>query len=208
VEQRLIEGRVPFQIIYDCHLDDLERYRALVLAGCVAMSDRQIERIRHFAESGGRVCIVGAAATHDEWMLPRAQPGLGAIPDGWCTHIDETGDVGDALRRACPDGPSVEVRTTSAGLCAEYTRQPKRWLVHLVNYRLDAPAKDVAVTIRLPKNATVRSVTLVSPERATDTVIAHEAREGVVTFAVPSVGVYEIAVVEFALKARRIAGQM
>jgi len=48
VEQSLIENRVPVQILYDSQLEGLDRYRVLVLAGCVALSDRQIEQIRRF----------------------------------------------------------------------------------------------------------------------------------------------------------------
>ena len=43
VEDLLIENRRCFQIIHDHQLGDLSRYRALVLAGCAALSDRHVD---------------------------------------------------------------------------------------------------------------------------------------------------------------------
>ena len=62
VEQSLIENRGCFQIIYDHQLADLDRYRALVLAGCVAMSDEHIEQIKRYVAHGGRLCVIGPIA--------------------------------------------------------------------------------------------------------------------------------------------------
>ena len=88
VEQTLIENRLPFQIIYQDQLADLKRYRTLVLAGCVALSDAHVRHIERYVESGGRLCIVGPAATHDEWMQPRDEPALGNLPAFKVVRVD------------------------------------------------------------------------------------------------------------------------
>ena len=54
VEQALIDNHVCFQITYEDQLDRPARYRVLVLAGTVALSDRRIEQIGQYVKSGGR----------------------------------------------------------------------------------------------------------------------------------------------------------
>jgi len=195
VEQALIENRVCFQIIYDHHLADLNRYRVLVLAGCAALSDEQTGQIRRYVNSGGRVCIVGPAGIYDEWLIPRERPALDDLPAVNVVRVEESNDVIGAIRRICDGQLSVSIRAGS-GLCAELTEQPGRRLVHLVNYNTDNPAKDVSVLLRLPAGRRAKTVTLVSPERRSELEAEFQERNDLVIFDVQQVGVYEIAVIE------------
>ena len=199
VEQALIENRACFQIIYNQHLDDLSRYRVLVLAGCVALGDGQIEQIRRYVTAGGRLCVVGPVATHDEWMNPRKKPGLGDLPASAIVHIEEAGDLLDAVGTSCEGGLSLELRaqdrTDPIGLCIELTEQPDRRLVHLVNYRSDRPFRDIQTRLRLPAGRRVKSVTLAAPNRQGDIELPFEQKADTVTFSVPEIGVYAIAAV-------------
>ena len=197
VEELFIEHRVCFQIIYDQHLAGLSRYRALVLAGCVALSERQIAQIQAYVEAGGRLCLVGPAATHDEWMLPRQVPAFDGLAAASVVQINPDGDILNAVSRACDDAPTLAVHAepVALGLCTEVTEQPGRRLVHLVNYREDAPFQDVQVRLRLPAGRTVRHVALASPGRETDLELPFEVEEGFVDFRLPEVCVYEIAMV-------------
>jgi hypothetical protein len=194
VEQALIENRVCFQIIYDDQLAELNRYRVLVLAGCVALSDRQIEQIKRYLNSGGRVCIVGQAGTYDEWLIPRERPALDDLPAAGIVRIGQADDVVDAVRRACDNQLSVSIKA-GTGLCSELTEQPNRRLVHLVNYRANDPVQDISVRLLLTAGRRVKSVTLVSPEREGNLEVSFQEQDGWVAFGVPQVGVYEIAVV-------------
>ena len=196
VEQALIENHTCFQIIYDHHLSDLNRYRALVLAGCIALSDRQIEQIKQYIKSGGRVCVIGPVATHDEWMLPREKPALDDLPFNNVVRIGENGDVLDAIGRACANELSLSLQA-EPGLCSELTEQPGRRFVHLVNYRADDPIKNITINLRLPAERHVETVTLAGPEREHDIKLTFKEQAGVVTFTVPQVSIYEIAVVTF-----------
>lgn len=193
VEDSLIAARFPFQIIYNQHLEDLDSYRAVVLAGCVALSDGQIDQLRGYVSSGGRLCLIGPAATHDQWMRPRARPALDDLAADRVVRVDEDGDALAAVEKAA-GGRSLTV-DAPPGVCTELTGQPGRRLVHLVNYREDGPAKDVAVRLRLPRGVRARSVTLVSPDRGRDLAVPCATVSGNVEFVVPVVGVYEIAVV-------------
>lgn len=196
VEQALILNRVLFQIIYDHHLEELARYKVLILAGCVALSDQQIEHILRYVRRGGRLCIVGSAGTHDESMTPRRAAPLDDAQGVRKLSIEEKGLVVDAIRGICATEISLSV-IGPAGLCAELTEQDNRRFVHLVNYRSDAPAKDVIVRVSVPAGRKVKSVRLASPLRKLDMDVsfAQEGRE--VEFAIPAFDVYEIAVVEF-----------
>jgi hypothetical protein len=194
VEQALIENRLCFQIIYDHHLNDLKRYRALILAGCIALSDEQIEQIRQYIMSGGKVCVIGPDATHDEWMTRRKKPALDDLPTGSVVRIGENDDVPGAVRRACVNKLSLLVQA-EPGLCSELTEQPGRRLVHLVNYRPDEPIKNITISLRRPAERHVRDISLASPEREYDIILTFKEQAGVVTFSVPEVNIYGIAVV-------------
>ena len=193
VEQALIDGRIPFQIIYEHQLGDLGRYRALLLADCTCLSDRHIEQIRSYAASGGRLCVVGAAATHDEWMIPRPKPALDDLPLERATLEQKDGVVA-AARKAC-EGRFSGTVDGPGGLYAEYTRQKTRSLVHLVNYRPDEPAADVRVSLAWPAGAQAAKVTLVSPDQDQDRQIRATRADGTIQFTVPSVRTYAIAAV-------------
>ena len=81
------------------------------------------------------------------------------------------------------------------GLCAELTEQANRRLVHLVNYRSDGPIEQVEVRLRLPLRRRVESVKLASPERESELDVPFKQETETVSFTVPKVGIYEIAVV-------------
>jgi len=198
-ENLLIDNRGPFQIIHDHQLADLSRYRALVLAGCVALSDEQIEQIRRYVDSGGRLCVIGPLGTHDRWMMPRKKRALADLPASAAVRISENGDRMQAIRRACGGEFSLSVEA-KPGLCTESTEQPARRLVHLVNYRSDGPMRDVAVSLQLPKGSRVKAVTLASPDRDADRSVPFDQHDGKVRFAVPEVRIYEIAAIELAPK--------
>ena len=205
-EDLLIENRGCFQIIYDHQLADLKRYGVLVLAGCVAMGDRQVEQIRRYVASGGRLCVVGPLPTHDEWMIPRPKPTLDDLPAATVLRVKENGDWRELTHPGFGGTVSLSISVLGgakapAGLCAELTEQPGRRLVHLVNYRSDGPIHDVAVAVFLPPVTRAKSVRLASPDHEADRSVPFkedfQEDSTVVRFTVPTIGVYEIAIVEF-----------
>jgi hypothetical protein len=195
VEQALIENRVPFQILYDEQLGDLERYRLVVLAGCVALSDAQIKGLSRYVGSGGRLCIIGPVATHDGWLRPRSQPGLQDLPPALVCRFAESCEAGAAVRWAYDGEFSLSVEAPW-GLCAELTELPGRRLAHLVNYCAGAPVTNAVVRLVLPPGKRAAAVSLASPERGPMPELAFVQQANRVSFVVPRVNVYEIAVVE------------
>jgi len=197
-EQTLIEHPTAFQIIHEHQLGNLGSYRGLVLAGCVALADRHIAQIRDYVANGGRLVLVGEAATHTEWMEPRLQPAFEDLPSEQVLRISPESDLLKALHEILGGRFALQVTAEpSPGVCAELTEQPGRRLVHFINYRAEDPVDSVSVELRVPKGRHVAAVRLASPEHADDRDTPFQETEGLVTFTVPRIGVYEIAVVAF-----------
>jgi len=195
VEQTLIDNHVCFQIIYNQHLGSLERYRVLVLPGCVALSDRHIKQIEKYTQSGGRVCIIGPAATHDEWMIARTRPAFAQLRSPQVIRTSSDVDILGAIQQACDNKLTLSVHAGS-GLCTELTEQRGRLLVHLVNYKIDKPIRNVSVNMRLPAGRNVEAVLLKSPQHEHDIKLPYEVEGDRVKFIVPTVSIYEIAIIK------------
>ncbi|MHB8899363.1 MAG: hypothetical protein ACYC6Y_11500 [Thermoguttaceae bacterium] len=205
--EELIAERACFQIIADQHLADLDRYRVLVLAGCLAMSDADAAQIRRFVEAGGRLCVSGPLATHDEWMVPRTRPALADLPADRVVGVEKGASVAQAVELVLDHEPSVAITPVASGpntgaaeegllgVCAELTERPNRRLLHLVNYRQEDTVGALAVRIRIPDGCRVKQVTLASPGREKDLEVAHVSEGGYVTFVVPRLDIYEVAMV-------------
>ena len=203
----LIAERACFQIISDQHLAELDRYRVLVLAGCGAMSDKQTAQVRRFAQASGRLCVTGPMATHDEWMFPREKPPLVDLPADRVVRVETGASMAQAVEGALDQKPLLGIAIKGSrpesgatedrllGVCAELTERGDQRFLHLVNYRDADPVSDVAVRLRIPEGRRVKEVVLASPGREQDLKVPY-AREGdFVTFVVPRLDVYEVAVV-------------
>jgi len=76
MEQILIQCKFPFGMIFDTHLQDLSKYKVLVLANQDALSDEQLNQIRRFVEEGGGLVATEGTATLTESRKKRDKPGL------------------------------------------------------------------------------------------------------------------------------------
>ena len=81
VEQALIQSRVPFHLIFDEHLSELSKYKALVLPDAECLSDNQLALIRRFVENGGGLVAMGHSGLYDEWRRLRDTRGLQGLVD-------------------------------------------------------------------------------------------------------------------------------
>lgn len=215
-EKTLLENRFCFDVLYDRHLDELHRYRAVVLAGCGAMSQEHVDRLKAYVAAGGRLCVVGPLAEYDEWMTRRKVPALDDLRSAQVVRLAERADLAAALRGLNQDDLSLAVglkaasegkakseaspralRPAPLGLCVELTGQPGRRLVHLVNYRDDGPIENVAVELRLPPGATATSVVLADPQQAADVSIPFHQHQNRVELTIPRILTYTIASITF-----------
>jgi len=78
-EQTLIQSKIPFAIIFDRHLKDLNKYKVLVLANQDALSDEQVSEIRRFVENGGGLVATEDTSLLTDWRLVRDRFGLADV---------------------------------------------------------------------------------------------------------------------------------
>lgn len=193
VEQLLIENRVPFHIIYDRHLKELGRYKILVLARCKAMSASDIEDVKNFISRGGIVLTAGEVATHDEWMRPRKTASFSQSDK--MAHFNSAEEILTAINDVYGEVLSFKVKAPH-GVCAEFTQQGNRRLVHLVNYKINEPAKNIEVRMPLPSAFSCSSVKLASPQHVEEISLPFTQKNKELIFVVPETGIYEIASIE------------
>jgi len=74
--QALIQARIPFDIIYDEHLNDISKYRALVLADQECLDDTQMNLIRQYVRQGGGLVATEQTSLFTSWRQRRPDFGL------------------------------------------------------------------------------------------------------------------------------------
>ncbi len=75
-EQSLIQARIPFDIIFDKNLEDLSKYRVLVIADQKCLSDRNIGLIQSFVRNGGNLVATELTSLYDDRFARRENFGL------------------------------------------------------------------------------------------------------------------------------------
>jgi hypothetical protein len=124
----------------------------------------------------------GARMTSEYWKLPV----------NWR-------EVADAVRWAARDSFALSVNAPDSVVAEPMERRKeKELLLHLVNYNVArAPSvSNISVKLRVPKNTLVTKVTLLSPDRAGAPTLPHRLEAGVVTFTVPTLATYDLAVIQ------------
>lgn len=105
-EQSLLQAGIPYSTIYDRHLDNLGKYKVLVLANQDALSDEQTRAIERFVREGGAVVATDATSQFTDWRLRRPKLGLAGV-----LGVDNPPE---------PDAPNRPVRTTAGKGRAAY----------------------------------------------------------------------------------------
>jgi hypothetical protein len=154
VEQAMIQNSVPFDLVFDEGLDDLSKYKVLILPDTECLSDEQIVLIRRFVDQGGGLVVTGQAGLYDEWRRLRIIPGLQGLVEHQSAGTDYqervesvAGTAGSASRKHVGrgrvaylpavefDGPLPPSRPNFA-IMSEFWRMPKnaKELIDLVRW--------------------------------------------------------------------------
>jgi Hypothetical glycosyl hydrolase 6/Beta-galactosidase trimerisation domain len=74
----LVEGRIPFEMVYEQLLDSehVDRFKLLILPNIAALSDAQCGQLRQFVERGGSVVATFETSLYDETGKKRSDFGL------------------------------------------------------------------------------------------------------------------------------------
>jgi hypothetical protein len=71
VEQTLIQHKVPFDIVFDEQMDQIGRYKAVVLPGQESLSNAWVKKLTEFAQGGGTVVFTDNTADFNDWRERR-----------------------------------------------------------------------------------------------------------------------------------------
>lgn len=87
MEQVLIQYKIPFDLLFDEQLKNLDRYRAVILAGQECVSSGQVQLLLDYVRRGGTLVVTGNTGEFNEWrerrhhnpFLPARSEGKGRI---------------------------------------------------------------------------------------------------------------------------------
>jgi len=154
VEQALIQAGVPFDHVFDDGLQDLTKYKVLILPNSECLSDAHIALLSSYVERGGALVVIGQAGQYDEWRRVRIVPGLIEMVDDQKPVLDYQEDVafqmgvaGPSSKKAVGRGrvgymPTVEYDGELPppqpyyAITSEFWKRPKNWeqLIDLVKW--------------------------------------------------------------------------
>jgi len=221
-EQAMITKHIPFEIIFDQHLDDLSEYRAVALPDVRMMEDDQIAKLLDYVESGGGLVVTDQTANQDRWKRPRKnglgrffkkpvnasgesfeQRGKGRMVYTRIARPEKfsqgslplnSGQLAEAVVKAMVGHPTF--RTDAPPYIGmEYVRQKQRVLINLLDYSEGAAAgKPIRIWVS-PALGRVADVRMISPRRVESEVSARPQDEGV-EITVPNLNVYAVVIVD------------
>jgi hypothetical protein len=246
-EQTLIQHKFPFGIIFDTHLQDLSKYKVLVLANQDALSDEQIGQIRRFVEAGGGLVATEETSMLTEWRRKRDKFGLADVLGLEAPPV--AAKARNPIRREFGKGRVVyipriepEVAPPPAMMSYDFSKQywklPKNYadlvaavewaaggtlsatvdgplwvtmelaeqkssntrLLHLVNFKVQEPVKDISVKIRIPAGFQLREAVWGTPDDDSLQALSPTVREGVASFRVPQVDIYGLVLLRLEKK--------
>jgi hypothetical protein len=124
-EQALIQAKAPFDIVFDRQLEDLSRYRVLVLADQESLSDEQIRQIEAFVRAGGGLVATGQTSLYTEWRQRRREPGLKALVGPGDKPVRREEGKGRVAYLPAIQ-PAIE-KPPAAAMTSQYWKLPKNW---------------------------------------------------------------------------------
>jgi hypothetical protein len=71
MEQLLIQYKIPFDLLFDEQLKNLDRYGAVILAGQECVSDAQVRLLLDYAHRGGTLVVTGNTGEFNQWREKR-----------------------------------------------------------------------------------------------------------------------------------------
>ena len=224
----LEEGHIPFDVVIFNHpeihpdyvsLDELKRYRLLILPEIECLSDAQVETIGRYLDSGGTVGLVGKAGGRDENNRPREKPVL----EQWRTRgkvVDLTPTPGFSANRTRENEQTRATTLSALAAVREALGRDmilegdlprllwvKTWThdagfasLHFVNYDIDfetgraASTPATRLTVRLPEGVTPEQAQFLMPGQAPQA-LALDRAEGRVSFELPPIRVYGVVLI-------------
>jgi len=166
VEQALIEAPAAWRIIFDQQLDDLAGYRVVVAPDDAWLAPEQKKKLADYAARGGQVVVRSTIQQPKQFPLT----------------------VRDRMRIVVEGPPSVVIELGQQ-------QNPRRAIVHLVNYNTEQPARDLRLVLR-PATGRPKSARLISPDPAGEQSLPVRAENGQLSLTVRGLKIYAAVVLE------------
>lgn len=219
-EQTLIQAKIPFDIIFDRHLNDLGKYRVLVLANQDALSDAQVDAIRAFVARGGGLVATGDSGLNTDWRIkrrrsaledlygkdrvvyiPRIEPAVEPPPAAMSYNFGNKHwklptnykEIIAAVEKAAGGLLPVKVSAPlSVTIELLKQRNTNHLLLHVLNYNFTKPAANIEVSVRIPGDRDISEVTLETPDGQPSQVLPVTRTGDTVRFRIPKLQVYAL----------------
>ncbi|MCK9412580.1 MAG: beta-galactosidase trimerization domain-containing protein [Prolixibacteraceae bacterium] len=162
-EQALIQGKIPFDIIFDGNLENLSKYKVLVLADQECLSDDKLDLIRNFVNQGGGLVATGNTSLYNEYRQRKREIGLSdlykvnvskrSLKDSLNAPVQHnlTGKGRVAYIRSV--APSIQ-KPAARAMSGRYWKLPLNWkeLIESVNW---ASGNSLSLNIEAPLSVTM-----------------------------------------------------
>ncbi|MEB2363089.1 MAG: beta-galactosidase trimerization domain-containing protein [Bryobacteraceae bacterium] len=111
IEQVLIQNKVPFDIIFDQQIENLGRYKAVILGSQECLPEKAIEKIREYVRNGGGLVATGHTSLFTDWRRVRREY---ALSDVLGIRLRTGRELPMAQRRAFGKGRAAYIPTVVA----------------------------------------------------------------------------------------------
>ncbi|MGH2644069.1 MAG: hypothetical protein ACRDE2_08985, partial [Chitinophagaceae bacterium] len=146
-EQTMIQGHIVWDMIFDQHLDNLSKYKVLILADQESLSDTQVRQIESFVKQGGGLVITEHSSLYKPPHRRRSDFGLKDIlsvtapewpeetrpskspvyPEPLLEMSTERNRVGKGRVVYVPEVIPEKPKPPTADMTSEYWHLPKNW---------------------------------------------------------------------------------
>ncbi len=166
-EQSLIQAKIPFDIIFDKNLNNLSKYKVLVLADQECLSNEQLDLIRKFVKQGGGLVVTEHTSLYNEWRRRKREFGLNDLlsleaPEWIDSEIPESVLDMEILRKQIGKGRLVYIpeikpvidKPPVVAMSQEYWHLPLNWqdLISSVKWAMN---DDLSVEVSAPLAVTL-----------------------------------------------------
>ena len=99
MEQVLIQHKIPFDLLFDEELTNLDRYQSVILAGQECVSDAQVKMLLDYVRRGGTLVVTDNTGEYNDWREKRHKnPFLLVAPkpaadEGWTARTEGKGRI-------------------------------------------------------------------------------------------------------------------
>ena len=106
-------------------------------------------------------------------------------------------ELNDAVKWASKDNITLEVDSPDF-IVAELLKQKNtgRYMLHLINYRVNNECTDIGIKLRLPENNDDFDITLYSPDIKSPVSLSPDFIDNELSFTVPALDTYNLIVIE------------